>query len=407
MARERFHRHALQRRAEARFHLRRFHVRALTSQLRQQLPRVMRRDAFARIERTTLQRTRGEQIERIAVRRLRLAHVLEHATGPLRHLRRFGVGRTDQCGGNGGLALVEAMRRLVEQRARQRIDAHQFAAKRHDIEIGLQNLVLAPAPVEHLRGHRLADLLHHRAPARPLPPVAIEQPGKLHGDGARPARALVPEIAPGRSGHRTPVHAAVFKEALVLAHHQRRAQRGRHIGQRRPLATSHRGVGTDALNRLTLARQDQRLGRAEVLLHLFIARQRACERTEEERAHSQQRGQRCTRTHHTMRCKRNGCKPEIHKGWEAREWEDIIMGQESSCERCREIIQHGHCNHFPPSIPSAAEGTGYGGWIGEIEQPRIRSAPQMCDARSRYPCPACRIETGALHHHRTASMPFP
>ena len=58
-----------------------------------------------------------------------------------------------------------------------------------------------------------------------------------------------------------------------------------------------------------------------------------------------------------------------------------------------------------PGIPSAAEGTGYGDGIGEIEPPRIRSAPQMCDARSRYPCPTHRIETGALHHHRTATVP--
>src|SRR2546429_4236622 len=55
----------------------------------------------------------------------------------------------------------------------------------------------------------------------------------LHGDGAGAARALVPEVAPGGGGHGGPVHAAVLVEALVLAEHQGRAQRGRDVGQDR------------------------------------------------------------------------------------------------------------------------------------------------------------------------------
>ena len=241
--------------------------------LAQQVAGKVRRDSLAGIEGAALQRRRDKQVQRVAVHtgdRLAgaLVHVAQHPAGALRHLGRPGIGRTHQGSGHGRLALVEPVRGLAKQRAGQCIDAHQLTPERHEIEVGLQDLVLAPAPVQHLGGHRLAQLLHHRAPARALAPVAIEQAGQLHGEGAGPARAQVPQVAPGSGRCGAPVHPAVLIKAFVLAEHQGLAQGGRHVGQHHPLAAPHGGVGAQALHHLALAREDQRVGRAEILAHL-------------------------------------------------------------------------------------------------------------------------------------------
>lgn len=272
MALERLHRNALQRRADAGADLHALHRLALLLQLRKQLAREMRRHALARVECLALQRTRGEQVKGIARGGLRLAHLLEHTAGTLRHQRRPGVRRTHQGGRHGRLALVKAMGCLAEQGSRQGVDAHQFATERHQVEVGLKDLVLAPAPVEHLRSHGLPEFLHDAATATALAPVSVEQPGQLHGDGARPARALVPQVAPGRGRYRAPVHPAVLEEALVLAQHQCRTQRWRHIRDRNPIAAPHGGIGAHALQGLPLARQHQCFRRAEILPHFVIAR---------------------------------------------------------------------------------------------------------------------------------------
>jgi hypothetical protein len=156
-------------------------------------------------------------------------HLAQHTAGTLGHQRRPGVGRTHQGGGHGRLARVQAMGGFAKQRAAQGVQADDLAAKRHQVQVGLQNLVFAPAPLQHLRGHGLAQLLHYRAPARSLAQIAhlraIEQARQLHGDGAGAARALVPQIAPGRCRHAAPVHAAVLVKALVFRQHHGLAQR--------------------------------------------------------------------------------------------------------------------------------------------------------------------------------------
>ena len=318
VARERFDRQALQRRADGGANLQCLFLHlflrlvgglVLRAHLGEQLPGKMRRDPLVGIERAALQRAGREQIERIATRGLRLAHFLKHATGALRHERWLGVGCAHQSGGNRGLAVVQTVRGLVEQRARQRVDPHQLAAKRHQVEIGLENLVLAPAPIEHLRGHRLPDFLHHGASARTLPPVAFQQSGELHGDGAGTARALIPEIAPGRGRHRAPIHATVLKKALVLAQHQGRAQGRRDIRQRNPLAAPHACVGANALNRLALAGEHLGFGGAKVLSHFVECGQR-------ERRGGPQRDQHQATKAHGAEHGRNSCEPKFHKGGE-------------------------------------------------------------------------------------------
>ena len=172
----------------------------------------------------------------LAAVRLHRAHQL---AGALRHLRRLGVGRAHQRRRQRRLARIEPVRRLAEKRARQCIDADDLAAERHGVEVGLQDLVLAPAALQPLRRDRLAELLRQAAAAAAAPQVVVEQAGELHRDRRGAARARVPQVAPGRGGHRAPVDAAVFVEALVFAQHHRRAQGRRDVGQGDPLAASH------------------------------------------------------------------------------------------------------------------------------------------------------------------------
>ena len=67
-------------------------------------------------------------------------------------------------------------------------------------------------------GTRGAHLLPLLTPvAAPLwPQVGIEQPHELHGQRRCAARAVPPQLGPGRRRGGAPVHAMVFVEALVL-----------------------------------------------------------------------------------------------------------------------------------------------------------------------------------------------
>lgn len=234
----------------------------------------MRRDAFVRLERPPLHSGAGEHVERFAVGLLLRLHRAQHLAGALRDHVRLGVRRAHQGRCHGGLARIEPARRLAEQRSRERVDAHDLAAKRHGVEVGLENLVLAPVALQ-LRGrHGLADLLGEAAPARAAAQVVVEQARQLHRDGRRAARARVPQVAPRGRRHGAPVDAAVLVEAPVLAQHHGRAQRGRNVGQRDPLAAPHRGVGAHALQQFAVAVEHRGVRRAEVPLHVLEAGER-------------------------------------------------------------------------------------------------------------------------------------
>ncbi len=240
-------------------------------QLLQHAPRRMRRNAFVRIERPPLHRRAGEHVERIAVDLLARLHRAHDLACALCHLRWLGVGRAHQRRGHGRLARVQPARRLAEQRARKRIDAHDLAAERHRVEVGLQDLVLAPVALQ-LRGrHGLADLLREGASAVGAAQVFVEQARQLHRDGRGAARARVPQVGPRGRRHRAPVDAAVLVEPPVLAQHHGHAQRRRHIGQRNPLAAPHRGVGAHALQQFAAAVEHRGVRRAEPALHFVEA----------------------------------------------------------------------------------------------------------------------------------------
>ena len=148
---------------------------------------------------------------------------------------------------------------FAEQGLAHRVDADQFAPKRHQVEVGLEDLVFAPLALERLHRQGLAQLLHQAAASGATLEVIVEQTGQLHRDGRRTAGLLVPQIGPGSGRDSLPVDAAVLVEALVFAVQQRGAERGRHIGQRHPLPAPHRGVGAQPVQQLAPAVQDQRV----------------------------------------------------------------------------------------------------------------------------------------------------
>ena len=121
----------------------------------------VRRNAFTYIKGLSLQGACGEQIQTIAIG-LGL-HELEHTASPARYLRYLRIRPTHQCRRHRRLPLIQPIRRLAKQRSAQCINAYNFTAKRHQIQIRFQNLVLAPVCFQHLGKHGLANFLPHAA----------------------------------------------------------------------------------------------------------------------------------------------------------------------------------------------------------------------------------------------------
>ena len=233
----------------------------------------MRRNPLIRIERALLQSRTGEHIHRIAIRLAALwLHHAQHLASPLCDDHRLRIGCPHQRRRHRGLPRVESMRRFAEQRARQRIDADDLAAKRHCVEVRLQHLVFAPAAFQ-LRGrYRLPDFLREASPTTRAPQVVVEQAGQLHGDGRGAARFRVPQIAPRGRRCRTPVDAAVFVETLVFAQHHGGTQGRRDIVERDPLPATHRRVDAHALQQFAMAIEHGDIGRAKAALDCIEGR---------------------------------------------------------------------------------------------------------------------------------------
>ncbi len=119
---------------------------------RHQPPRQMRCNPFAGIEGLALQRASRKEVKSVAIcLHARCLHRFEDAAGALRDLRGPGVRRPHQRRGQRGLAFLQPVRGLAEQCAAQGINAHHLATKRHQVEVSLQDLVLAPVLFQHLR----------------------------------------------------------------------------------------------------------------------------------------------------------------------------------------------------------------------------------------------------------------
>ena len=208
--------------------------------LAQHLPRQMRGNALAGHEFAPLQRRLREKNHAIAIHRWDgRVHGLQHRAGALSDLHAGRIGCAHQSRCDGGFAVVQPGGGLAEQGAAQSVYTNQLAAKGHQIQIGFQNLVFAPAAFQHLGRHGLTYFLGDAAGATRAPKVLVEQTGQLHGDGGSAAGFAAPHIGPCGSRYAAPVDTAVFVKTLVLAENQGRAQGRRYVFQSQPLASAH------------------------------------------------------------------------------------------------------------------------------------------------------------------------
>ena len=114
-------------------------------------------------------------------------HRLQHAAGALRHaLRRW---RWARAPGPRRWPLRGRPARwgLPNSVCAQRVDADQLAAQRHAVEVGLQDLVLAPAALPAAWPSR---------PGRASAPRCARRPGRARSSSSRPASCMVSVEAP-------------------------------------------------------------------------------------------------------------------------------------------------------------------------------------------------------------------
>ncbi len=242
----------------------------------------------------------------------RLAPSCRKGAGATRHHRRRGVRRAQQRGEQRRLFAIETARVLVEEPARGSGHALQLAAPRDEVEIGLEDFLLAPARFERERGARLAPLLRKAPAAGPRAQALVEHGRELHRDRARAAAPAAGEVVPGGAEERSPVDAAVLAEAAVLGRDHRRNERGRDAIERHPLEAPSRRIGTQLVERLAVPVEEHALGRAEARAHggelgrgvCYRAEQRHAEKERSQRAHDRailadatsRRGSRCAST---------------------------------------------------------------------------------------------------------------
>ena len=208
----------------------------------------------------TMQRHARQHVHRQAVR-FGILHLLEQTAGTLRHPGGRGIGRTDERSGQRRFRCIQRMGRLAEQGVRQGVNADDLAAERHQIQIGFQNLILAPAGFQHPGSTGLRQFLRQaaRRAGRSLQ-GGVQQTGQLHRQRRCAARAFVPQVSPGGCRHGPPVHAAVFMKAPILGQQQGHPKHRRSIAQRHPGAPAHLKVGAQPVQDLAMTIQQQHLG---------------------------------------------------------------------------------------------------------------------------------------------------
>jgi hypothetical protein len=171
--------------------------------------------------------------------------------------------------------LVEPARVLAEQPPRRGRHAHQLAAHRHQVEVGLQHLVLAPGGLDLTRRHQLRQLARRAAAAGGSRVAAVDQPRQLHRDRRRALRAARARHVVDRATRQPgPVDAAMLGKALVLARDHRGAQGWRELVQPEPRQPARGGVDAHGLQRGAVAVEEELVGRAVGLLDLGEGGQR-------------------------------------------------------------------------------------------------------------------------------------
>jgi hypothetical protein len=125
--------------------------------------------------------------------------------------------------------------------------------KRHEVEVGLEDLVLAPAAVRARCAATVWPSFCSTLRPRRVPwaQSSSSKPASCMVMRRRTARAGVPQVGPGGGWHGAPVHAAVFVKALVFAQAPWPcAARAIHPLQRHPRAAAHVEIGAQALDAL-------------------------------------------------------------------------------------------------------------------------------------------------------------
>ena len=223
------------------------------------------RQGLLHLYRQTVARVRRERLP--ALFRILL---VQQPAGAIRDPPRVGVRPADQRRCDRRLAPVQAVRRLAEQTVRHRRHPLQFTAKSHQIEIGLENLVLLPAPLHCQRHPRLPQFLPETARRVVAPQVGIKHAGQLHGQRTGATQIGAAKVSRRRVERGLPVDPFVLEEALVLGGQQRLLERRRNLIDAHPLVAAYRVVKPQALQFAAVTIHQPRLGRAPFLPDLLI-----------------------------------------------------------------------------------------------------------------------------------------
>ena len=207
-----------------------------------------------------MQRHARQHIHRQAVR-FGVLHLLKQTARTLGHPGGRGIGRTDERSGQRRFRCIQRKGRLSEQGVRQGVDADDLATERHQIQVGFQNLILAPAGFQLPGSTGLCQFLRQaaRRAGRSLQ-GRVQQTGQLHRQRRCAARAFVPQVCPGGCRHGPPVHAAVFMKAPILRQQQGHPERRRSIAQCHPGTPAHLKIGAQPVQDFAMTIQQQRLG---------------------------------------------------------------------------------------------------------------------------------------------------
>ena len=182
---------------------------------------------------------------------------------PTRHLGPGRIGGAQACHQHGRLGLIEPGWRLAQQEPTGRRKTLHLAAHGHQIGIGLQDLLLAPVPLQR-KGH--AHGLELALDDTPRPGCPGQQPGQLHGDGGATA-APAPQTLPGAMAQCPDIHAMVAKKTLVLGALQHPPEDRRHLVIARPGEPALAEIHPGGMQHLPVAIQQHGLGAGRGLLN--------------------------------------------------------------------------------------------------------------------------------------------
>ena len=180
--------------------------------------------------------------------------------GPARH----GVGRRpgggDERGEDERLRFAETRGVLVEKPARRGGDPLQLSPERDEVQVGLEDLALGPAPLQCKGRRDLTQLLPEVSLCAAGRRGCVEARGELHADGACAAGPARGDMAQDRHAEGSPVDAAVLVETPVFGRNDGTGERRRDVRERNPLQAPPRRVHAHLVDDAAVPVQEQRIG---------------------------------------------------------------------------------------------------------------------------------------------------